>query len=289
MIRSDLLFDRCHRLPNSMSQSVPTMALNISKYQNPIPASDSRSLAKGLGCCITMLAIAMLGGCSNAPAGFDAVPATNWLLKQNECPELVGSFNLDSSPAARAIDPHDPQNTFGLPVLLTFKQGTARQEAWWVIPRQSLLSFASALRTEEPERYARWRNLMLMEYAPQQVHPLVDGYLADVAEVGPPGPINMDFKPDRCRNNWALISTSWEDAKPRPDGFYGMRHDTWLAHDNSRALLVKRLSYKASGFGMISLPPKWRWVQNAEYSRFEPMPFEAPTPYVAADLPAVSR
>ena len=256
-----------------------------STYQHTHPNPISLSTLAILRCATTVLAMLVLGACSKAPAGFDAVPAVNSLLKQNACPELVGTFNLSTSVAA-SVDPHTPPNTHGLPVAITFKQGKTQTEAWWVVPRQDMLSFARALRTDEPERYARWRNLMLMEYMPQQTHPIVDSYLADVADVGPPGPVNTGFQPGRCEHDWMLVATAIDFNDAASSSGDKMWRETWLAHDRSGALLVKRLSFKA---GFVIIPRALRRVRSAEYTRFEPIPFEAPTPFAAADLPGVSR
>lgn len=257
-----------------------------SKHQQTRITPASVSMFARLHCAANLLAVLALGACSKAPAGFDAVPAVDGLLKQHECPELRGTFNLASAPVALVIDPNKPPNTYGLPVVLTFKKGTTQTEAWWVVPRQNLLSFARALRTDEPERYARWRNLMLMDYMPQQLHPMVDGYLADIADVGPPGPVNTGFQPGQCQANWMLAATSIDFNDAASNEGDKMWRETWLAHDTSGALLVKRLSFKA---GFVILPRALRRVRSADYSRFEPMPFQAPTPFVAADLPAVTR
>ena len=258
----------------------------LSKYQQPRPKSVPISVMACLRCATAVFAMLILGACTNTPAGFDAVPASNSLLRKNECPELAGTFNLAFSPRVRDIDPHEPLNTHGLPVVITFKQGQTQTEAWWVVPRQRLLSFASALRTDSPERYARWRDLMLKDNQSQQPRPAVDAYLADVAEVGPPGPVNTGFEPRRCRDNWMLVSTAIEFAHAAADGTYNLRHETWLAHDETGALLVKHLAFKASA---IPIPDALRWGSITEYTRFEPMPFEAVTPLVAADLPVASR
>ncbi len=252
-------------------------------YRQPRQKSVSLSVLARFRCATAVFAMVILGACSNTPSGFDAVPANDPVLRQNECPELAGTFDLAFSPRIRDIDPYEPPNTHGLPVVLTFKQGPTQTEAWWVVPRQSLLSFARALRADSPDRYARWRELILNKHLSQRVRPDVDAYLADVAVVGPPGPVNAGFQPRRCRDNWMLASTSIEFAVATADRTYNLRHETWLAHDKFGALLVKHLAFRG---GSVPFPDALRRVRIAEFTRFEPMPFETPTALVATDLPA---
>ena len=202
------------------------------------------------------------------------------------CPALTGTFDLSGTPTGASLALPAQPNYYGLPRALTFTQGSSGTEAWWVVPRAALLSFAKKLSDDEPERYVRWREQVLTKKPPilDQLAG-VYAYLAAFADVGPPGPLNTQYRALQCRNHWALVSDA---VGPGTVGgeTHAMHHETWLAHDKTGALLAKHLSYRITA---IPLPRALRRIRIADYQRFEPLAFEAATPLAPAELPPTTR
>jgi hypothetical protein len=249
------------------------------------PTSASSSVIAYVRSTLLILSLMLLGACSGAPDGFEAVP-TAGSRDSSGCPALAGTFDLSGTPTGAALALPAQPNYYGLPRVLTFTQGSGGTEAWWVVPRALLLSFAKKLSDDEPGRYVRWREQVLTKKSPitDQMAD-INAYLAAFADVGPPGPLNTRYTATPCRNHWALVSDAVGPGTI--DGeTHTMHHETWLAHDKTGALLAKHLSYRVTA---IPLPRALRRIRIADYQRFEPLAFEAATPLAPAELPPTTR
>lgn len=231
------------------------------------------------------MALTLLGACSRVPDGFEAAPSPGSSAGSG-CPTLAGTFDLSGTPAGDALALPASPNLYGLPTVLTFTQASGSTAAWWVVPRASLRAFATTVSDAEPERYVRWREQMLTKQPPvsDQMADL-DAYLTAFATLGPPGPLHQLLPAAQCSNNWLLVSDAvgWETID---DEKYWMRHETWLAHDKTGALLAKRLSYRSAS---IPLPRALRRIRSADYQRYEALPLEPATALTAAELPPSTR
>ncbi len=181
----------------------------------------------------------------------------------------------------------EPPNLHGLPLVVTFVRGSGGTEAWWVVPRAPLLSFAKKLEEVDPRRYVRWREQMLTKTYPRKnAMSDIGAYLAAFADLGPPGPLNAHYAAQRCDDHWALVSVSVEPSHKDGSNVYTLNHEVWLAHDSTGALLVRHLAYRRTA---LPLPRALRKNRIADYSRFEPLAREAATPPTPADLPPSTR
>lgn len=246
------------------------------------PAS---SAVTRLRCALLVTALSALCACSRAPDGFEAVSSPG-STAGSDCPALTGTFDLSGTPAGDALVLPTTPSLRGLPVVLTFTQESGSTAAWWLVPRATLLAFARTVSDTDPERYVRWREQMLTKKSPatDQMADL-DAYLAAFTGLGPPGPLHQRLPAAQCRDNWLLVSDAvgWATID---DEKYWMRHETWLAHDKTGALLAKHLSYR---FGTIPLPRALRRIRIANYQRYEALPPEPATPLTATELPASTR
>lgn len=237
-------------------------------------------------------AIALLAACGGgAPHDtFEAVPAVGSNGDAIRCPDLTGTFELTGTALADAIAGRPPPDTHGLPVVMTFRQGPSNIEGWWVVPRNRLASFAYNLSEDSPERYSRWRGLVLKEHLPETLRLNFDAYLRAVAEVGPASPVYALVSGRRCEDNWMLVSTTTHqvttpDGSPRSE-----ERETWLARDAAGALLVKRITYTLKHYSLWAASTQSiRTSSRTSYARVPPSDPENAAALVAADLPADPR
>jgi hypothetical protein len=219
------------------------------------------------------------------PRDFDPVAPARARLPGDECPDLVGTYDLAGTTLGAAIAERPVPDTHGLPVLLSLKHGATNTEAWWVVPRDRLLEFAADLRASSPGRYARWRALLLRGKLAGSREWDFNGFLAEVATLGPPGPLFAGIVSYRCEADWMRIR-----EQPPAAGSNGTsEREIWLARDRSGALLVKTVDYQLKPFSIWGdSANSIRTSASASWQKVPAAPDADATPLVAADLPPVA-
>jgi hypothetical protein len=131
-------------------------------------------------------------------------------------------------------------------MVLAFRRGATHQEAWWVVPREDLLAYARDLQLRAPERYARWRELVVRGKLQGSREWDFDGWLAAVSELGPPGPLYAGMVSYRCAKLW----TRARDQGLRYAGGATSEREIWLARDRSGDLLVRDVTWNLKPFSV---------------------------------------
>lgn len=237
------------------------------------------------------VAAVLLAACSgNAlpPDAFVAVPSADAPADgRNACPDLRGTFDIRGAPLTDAIAGRPPPDTHGLPVVMTFKPGPTSIEGWWVVPRKRLAAFATTMSEDSPKRYSRWRRLMLYQQLPETQKQNFEGYLKDVAELGPASPIFALVVGRSCADHWMLVDvtrrqTAGKNGNPRSEEV-----ETWLARDAAGALLVKRVTYTLKHYSIWApAVQSIRTSSSTQYARVPQVDPESAEPLVDADLPS---
>jgi hypothetical protein len=241
-----------------------------------------------LGIVATLLAAC--GSNAPPPDEFVAVPAADATHGRVACPDLTGTFDVAGTALADDIAGRPAPNTYGLPVVMTFKQGPTNIEGWWVVPRRRLASFATTMSEDTPERYARWRGLVLKEHLPETLKQNFDAYLKTVAELGPASPVHAMVVGSRCDDHWMLVATSTGQVTAKDGSPRSQEHETWLARDASGALLVKRITYTLKHYSIWA--PATQSIRTSRRTRYARVPQAEPETaeaLVASDLPTDPR
>jgi hypothetical protein len=169
---------------------------------------------------------------------------------------------------------------------LALRRGATHQELWWVVPRVDLLAFANDLRARSPERYARWRELVLRGTLPGSREWDYDGWLAAVAALGPPGPVYAGIVGYRCEDHW----TRARDQGLRHAEGATTEREIWLARDRGGDLLVRDVTWRLKSFSIwgdsvnymrIGSSSNWRRIKPVEAASTEKLT-EAELPPAAA-------
>lgn len=238
---------------------------------------------------LPFVALPLLGACGGgAPSSDDfvAVPAAKPGTDRGGCPDLSGTFDVAGIPLAAAIAGRAPPDTHGLPVVMTFRQGPTNIEGWWVVPRQRLVAFATAMSEDTPKRYARWRSLVLKQQLPQNLQQNVEAYLKTVAELGPATPVYALVVGRRCEDNWMLVATSTAQVVGKNGVPRSEETEIWLARDAAGALLVRRNTYTLKHYSIWA--PSTQSIRTSRrtvYARVPQTDPESAAPLLPADLP----
>lgn len=196
-----------------------------------------------------MLLLLPLAGCldESPPRDFRPVPPATQRQPANECPELSGlAINPEQAPFLADIVDRPAPDAHGLPIVLAFRRGPTQQEMWWVVPRPVLLEFARDLQQREPVRYAQWRELLMRGSLPGSRSYDVDGYLTELARLGPPARVYAGMVSYGCRAHWTLAKRF--DTKGTQEGY--TQRELWLARDESGDLLAHDLSVRLKRFSV---------------------------------------
>lgn len=242
-----------------------------------------------------LLALPALAGCFQdpPPSDFDPVPWVDSSRPDNACADLDGlTVDLALDPLAKAIADRPAPAAHGLPRVLVFRRGVTHLELWWAVPREDLLAFARETRASDPQRYARWRRLVLrgtLEPPRAWDH---EGWLAEVAALGPPGPVYAGIVGYGCEDGW---------SRARDQGItYGDDEDTereiWLARDRRGDLLVRDATVRLKPYSgwagqtahlRIGVSSTWRRIPSvASVSTDRLAEDELPVPLTVAGKPA---
>lgn len=239
------------------------------------------------------IALTLLCACSgdeSSSADFTAVPAAGASPGKHACPDLSGTFDIAGTPLADAIAGRPPPDTHGLPVVMTFRPGPSNIEGWWVVPRDRLTSFAKDMSEDSPQRYSRWRGLVLKEHLPETLQQNFDAYLRAVAELGPASPVYAQVAGRRCEDNWMLVSTTTHQVTARDGSPRSEERETWLARDAAGALLVKRITYTLKHYSLWAASTQSiRTSSRTSQARVPPSDPESAAALVTADLPTDPR
>jgi len=247
-----------------------------------------RRLAHSARLALVACAAALVGACvyERTPAEFEPIAASATVAGMSGCPDLTGTFDLVGTSLA-AIAGRKPPDTYELPVRMTFTTGPTNIEGWWVVPRERLVAFAKAMSEDTPQRYVRWRELVLKEHLPETLRQDFDAYQQAVAELGPPGPVFALVFGSRCERNWMRVADWTEHAQAGDEATHDEEREIWLARDASGALLAKHVAYTLWHYSIWA--PSTQSIRTSRRTRYERVPPAEPVsaaPLVAADLPA---
>lgn len=181
------------------------------------------------------------------PADFDVMPPATPRQPADDCPDLDGvAVDLADDPLGTALADREPPESHGLPMRLAIRRGATHQELWWTVPREDLLAFARDLRARSPQRYGQWRELVLRGSLPGSRAWDRSGWLAEVAKLGPPGPVYAGIVGYRCEGYWARAR---EQGMRHADGATTER-ELWLARDRGGDLLLRDAIVRLKPFGV---------------------------------------
>lgn len=254
-----------------------------------------------LACCSLLL-----GACfDDAPPGdFRVVPAAAPRFAGDECPDLSGLAVEPAmlSFASEIVDRTAPE-AHGVPMVLAFRRGVTHQEMWWVVPRPALLQFANALQARDPGRYARWRSLVLRGTLPGDRAWDMNGYLKELATLGPPARLFAGVVHYGCKAGWGQVRPF--GVQPSSEGF--TQREVWLARDARGDLLVRDMKWRmkqvhlwgdAGSFFRVGNSSTWQRVRTVDPGSVEAvtdaelpgaLPAARPAVPVPVTTPATTR
>ncbi|GAB1342108.1 hypothetical protein MASR1M101_12350 [Gemmatimonas sp.] len=187
------------------------------------------------------------------PGDFHPTPAAKPRHAADECPELAGlALDPASVPFIAHIVDRPAPDAHGLPLVLAFRRGATHQEMWWTVPRPLLLEFARDLEQREPERYARWRALVVRGSLPGSRAWDTDGYLAELARLGPPARVYAGMVGYACAAQWTLAKR----FQVQPSSKGPTEREFWFARDRRGDLLVRDVTWRLKPFSV------WGDAQN---------------------------
>ena len=202
-----------------------------------------------------LLLLMPLAACldESPPGDFHPIPAVKPRHAADECPELAGlALDPASAPFIADIVDRPAPDAHGLPLVLAFRRGPTHQEMWWTVPRPLLLEFARDLEQREPERYARWRALVVRGSLPGSRAWDTDGYLAELARLGPPARVYAGMVGYACTAQWTLAKRF--QVQPSSQG--PTEREFWFARDRRGDLLVRDVTWRLKPFSV------WGDAQN---------------------------
>jgi hypothetical protein len=248
-----------------------------------------RPARRPFGACFALAIALSTSGCffDPEPGDFNPLPGRPGDPAEYRCPELDGqTYDLATTPLARELFERAPPETHGLPVVLSLRDNAGTIEPWWVVPRAALLEHAAQLRANDPERYARWRDLVLRGTLPAPREWDALGYRSELATLGPPARVFAGFRASQCAGGWMRVTNRGTEHV----GGRTFQVDWWIARDASGDLLVRRqvssLKQFSSWGGNVG---HLRTGSDSTWSRYPPVEPVSPDPLVDADLPRAPR
>ena len=185
----------------------------------------------------------VVGACSGAPPGFDAVPPASVPTSGEVCPDLRGTYvPADDALMSAFLTTPRPGN-YGYEVRLTIHGAPdGIQNATWHMDRAEFLAQARQFRAQRPEQYARWRERVLSNDR------ITDParYVAQVTELGPFFSIEAGLSGRQCDDAWRLVAVRDDSVKP-------LEREIWLARNRDGALLVKSAVREVSFLGILDI------------------------------------
>ncbi|UXI70193.1 hypothetical protein [Tahibacter amnicola] len=233
--------------------------------------------------CAKPIAMLMLGialtSCSgdNTPDEYRPVVVNPDAPAEHACPKLSGTYDIAGTDIAKRVVNTQPPKTLGYPVRLTFSQGDSGNEAWWVVPRSSLLDFARTTSKESPKRYASWRALVLRIDLSERLRNQPSVYVDAVTQHGPPGPVFATLNSWRCEFHWLLVASSSTN---------GRDEEIWVSQNKEGDLLIKDVTYDLKYYSLwASSQQSIRTGRQVRYDRVRSIAWEPPAPIAAGELP----